>query len=402
VIPRSTHRHRGWLGQLGLLLFGCAIALVLAEGLLFIRGRGRCGGGQAPLWRPDRVVGWALVPGKRADVAVCRPGTDALHRTVVINALGQRDRARTYGRPAGRQRVLVLGDSFVEAIQVELEETFTARLEERLRIEMLNAGVSGYSTDNELRAFVSRGARYAPDAVVLVFHVGNDVLENGARLYLENPHGLPPKPWLTASDATPALARCLAVHRAIARLAAATPALVWDHSRIVRGALTSGVETLAYACANAVGPPLIPGVPDLLGVYGAPATPAWTEAWDTTAATLVELAGRVRATGARFAVVLSPAGLEIDSRLLGWHILFAPVLATRTWDYAYPYERLGAVLDRAGIPWMSLVPALRAHYDATGRSGYYSWDAHWDAEGHAVVASALEPFVRSLVDADPY
>ena len=50
---------------------------------------------------------------------------------------------------------------------------------------MLNAGVSGYSTDNELRAFLSRGARYAPDAVLLVFHVGNDVLENGARLYLE-------------------------------------------------------------------------------------------------------------------------------------------------------------------------------------------------------------------------
>jgi len=46
---------------------------------------------------------------------------------------------------------------------------------------------------------------------------------------------------------------------------------------------------------------------------------------------------------------------------------------------------------------MSLVPALRAHRERTGRSGYYEWDAHWDAEGHAVVAEALAPFVETLL-----
>jgi hypothetical protein len=28
---------------------------------------------------------------------------------------------------------------------------------------------------------------------------------------------------------------------------------------------------------------------------------------------------------------------------------------------------------------------------------YYEWDAHWDAEGHAVVAEALAPFVETLL-----
>jgi hypothetical protein len=40
---------------------------------------------------------------------------------------------------------------------------------------------------------------------------------------------------------------------------------------------------------------------------------------------------------------------------------------------------------------------LAAHYVATGRSGSYQWDGHWDADGHAVVATALEPFVARLL-----
>src|SRR5262249_28752753 len=150
---------------------GFAIAFLVVEAALALRVAPHCGG-TPPFWRPDRDVGWALVPGIRREAAVCR-GTETVARYVVeVNALGQRDRPRTYARTPGRRRVLVLGDSFVEAMQVEFGETFAARLEERLGIEMLNAGVSGYSTDNEVRAFATRGGRYAADAVLLLVHVG--------------------------------------------------------------------------------------------------------------------------------------------------------------------------------------------------------------------------------------
>jgi hypothetical protein len=304
-----------WVTRAALAVAGFAIALLVVEAALALRPARHCGG-TPPFWRPDRDVGWALVPGVRRDAAVCR-GTETIARHVVeVNALGQRDRPRTYARTPGRRRVLVLGD------------------EERLGVEMLNAGVSGYSTDNELRAFVTRGARYAPDAVLLLVHVGNDVEENGPRLYLGNARGLPPN---------------------------------------------------------------VPGVPELLGVYGAPETPAWQEAWETTEGTLRDLVGRVRATGARVGVVLGPAGIEVDPRIRALHAALMPDVQARRWDYDYPYRRLGDLLASDGVPWMSLVPALRAHRERTGRSGYYEWDAHWDAEGHAVVADALAPFVETLV-----
>jgi hypothetical protein len=123
---------------------------------------------------------------------------------------------------------------------------------------------------------------------------------------------------------------------------------------------------------------------------------AWVEAWVATERLLGELDAAVRAAGARLGVVLAPAGLEFDPAMR-WDDLYFPALRERTWDFAYPHRRLEAVLDDAGVPHRSLLPALRAHHAATGRSGYYRFDSHWDPEGHAVVADALAGFVEALI-----
>jgi hypothetical protein len=381
-----------------LLLAGGALvgALAALELLAPHLVRQRCGGGAAPFWRPSRSVGWALVPNARGESIVCEGQVETVRRTVAINAHGQRDRPRTWAR-TGRPRVLVLGDSFVEALQVDLEDTFVAQLEDRLDIEALNAGVSGYSTDNELRAFETTGRRYAPDAVLVVLHVGNDVLENGARLYLKSDRGLPPKAWLRARDADTLLAGCLAAHRLAGHAAATTPSWLWAHSRVVRFVLVRGTSAaLAAACGAALGPSVLAGVPELLGVYGAPPTPAWAEGWETTEELLAELAGRVRDTGAAFGVALGPAGFEYDPRLRVHEALY-PATRAVTWDFDYPYRRFAEMLDRHQIAWTSLRAPLEEHHRATGQSGCYAWDGHWTAEGHRVVAAALEPFVRRLL-----
>ena len=376
---------RGWLGRLLLATAALLTALVAVELLApFVLPRRGCAGGRPPFWRPDAAVGWALIPGARGEAVVCAGARELARHAIEINALGQRDCPRTLARTGGTPRILVLGDSFVEGMQVDLGETFAARLERDLGVEVLNGGVSGYTTDNELRAFVARGRRYAPDAVLLVFQVGNDVLENGARLSARHPRGVPAKSWLRAPDATPALAACLEAHRAAARLADATPLVLWTHSRIVRFGLTDGtLNVLAILCAPALDAPTL----DLLDVYGEPRTPAWAEAWATTETLLPRLRARVERSGARFAVAVAPASFEVQH----------PLLAGRRLDWDYPHRRLAALFARERIAWTSLLPALRAHHQATGRTGSYELDGHWDADGHAVVAAALRPLVEQLV-----
>jgi hypothetical protein len=262
---------------------------------------------------------------------------------------------------------------------------------------MIDAGVSGYSTDNEVRAFAERDRRFAADVVLLVFFVGNDVLENGARLYLKNAHGLPPKPWVGLGETTQPLARCFAVARAAAHVADATPGFVWRTSRVIRWTLTGGVgAALQKACGDAAGQSLVPGRPELFGVYGPPETAAGEEAWTATEANLAALVARVRETGAPVGVVLAPWYVEYDPKSV-LHLLF-PRSQGRRWEFAYPHERLGAKLTALNVPWMSLAPAFAAHYAATGKTGAWEWDGHWNADGHAVVAEALQPFVASLME----
>jgi len=384
-------------GALALGVLGLVLGLALLEaGLAVLSGPPTCRGGRVPFWRPVASAGWALRAGATGEALVCRAETELARHAVAINALGQRDRPRTLARGT-TPRVLVLGDSFVEGLQVDLDDTFPARLERNLGVEVLNAGVSGYATDNELRAFARRLYRYRPDAVLLVFYVGNDVLENGARLFLGNPHGLPPKPWLRARDASPALARCLAVHRGAAHVADVLPDVVWSRSRVLRFATSDAVQrALGAACAGAAGPALVDGAPELLGVYGAPATIGWREAWDETERLLLHLAGRVRRSGMRFGVALAPAALEYDPAER-WLEAAYPALRGRTWDWDYPYGRLQPLLRAHDVPVVSLAPALRDAFARTGRCGCWDWDGHWDAEGHATVAAALEPLVRTLV-----
>lgn len=144
---------------------GLSAAMVLAEALvlLFV--------GEQPKF-PRRVVGapWGL---RYND-----PGATYRHKSrdgtwqFTINRQGMRaDRDYPYDKPPGRLRVLVLGDSFAIGYEVTAEQTFAMVLERELRrrnvdVEVMNAGVSGYSTAEAALYLERELIKYRPDVVV--------------------------------------------------------------------------------------------------------------------------------------------------------------------------------------------------------------------------------------------
>ena len=118
-----------------------------------------------------------------------RPHSDFWHTSVdgswefVTNNRGFRDtRDFPYAKPAGTLRVLALGDSHTQGYEVRQDATFSAVLERYLRsngvrAEVLNSGVSGFSTAEELAFLENEGYRYQPDVVVLAFYA-NDFEDN--------------------------------------------------------------------------------------------------------------------------------------------------------------------------------------------------------------------------------
>ena len=105
-------------------------------------------------------------------------GRDRFGSEIRINSYGLREREFDHKKPSGTVRILVLGDSVTFGDGVAAEEAFPRRLEELLALKLgsaqvLNAGVRGYNTYQELRLLEETGAALEPD-VVLLFYTTND------------------------------------------------------------------------------------------------------------------------------------------------------------------------------------------------------------------------------------
>ena len=74
-------------------------------------------------------------------------------------------------------------------------------------------------------------------------------------------------------------------------------------------------------------------------------------------------------------------------------LVFVPARQERR-DDRRRRDWLEAYAERHGVPFADLGPALRA---AGGERLYIPHDAHWNADGHGVVADALRPFLAPLV-----
>ncbi len=123
---------------------------------------------------PDRVVGWKEVPGLKWTWAGFYWYADEYSVQIETNAHGFRDAPREFSKPPGILRVAVLGDSYVEALQVPFEKTSAQLLEKRLnarlapegsQFEVLNFGISGYGLGQEFLAWEQYARRFAPDYV---------------------------------------------------------------------------------------------------------------------------------------------------------------------------------------------------------------------------------------------
>lgn len=131
------------------------------------------------VWSYDRTKGWYHQPHTSGQSHLGGPDAG----TIEINSLGLRDREVAAAKPEGVKRVLVFGDSYAFGVGVDSKNVFSARLEERLAasasqpIEVVNMGVSGYSTDQEYLLFRERGLDLDPDLVVLIV-CHNDFTDN--------------------------------------------------------------------------------------------------------------------------------------------------------------------------------------------------------------------------------
>ncbi|GIL08684.1 MAG: hypothetical protein BroJett033_1950 [Chloroflexota bacterium] len=319
------------------------------------------------------------------------------YNLIRLNNYGLHDSNLTLERLPGQQRVLIVGDSFPQGWQVALEQTFPSQLEQQLNaggdraVEVINLSVDQMGTDRELLLYSGFGWRFAPDVVLLVVYVGNDLLDNS--VVLSSLHGayLPSdRPFFTL-DADGAL-----------RLHQAPPLEAGRHPD------SPAWQWLAAAAAAQQPPPPLatPAAPRVisespyqleypveLGLY-LPETPEWAAAWALTEALIRQFRALVEAQGSRFGVVIIPDRRAVHSADWDTTVGYWPLL--RGADPMAPGARLETFLQAEGIPALNLTYALNgwalAHDEAERL--YYRDDGHFNAAGHEVAAQRVALWLK--------
>jgi hypothetical protein len=112
-----------------------------------------------------------------------KPNLDTYHKLVPIitNSAGLRDKEYSLMKLEDTFRIAVIGDSFVMADGVAIEDTFHSVLEKRLNNEQrdityqfINFGVSGYYLTQYLDVLKQKAEGYDPDLILVGFCPRND------------------------------------------------------------------------------------------------------------------------------------------------------------------------------------------------------------------------------------
>ncbi len=144
-------------------------------------------------WKHDPLLGWSHEPNSEDTYIGPRPWPVEFSTKIKINSLGLRNPEITE-KPENGIRILFTGDSRVAALEVKYEQTFVALLEKLLTkelgipVQVINAGVRGYGTDQSYLYYKERGYKLKPDLVVHL-HTGNDPLNNITLHRMHRPFG---------------------------------------------------------------------------------------------------------------------------------------------------------------------------------------------------------------------
>jgi hypothetical protein len=337
-------------------------------------------------WRePDPLLGWRSTPNstywyvKENDHPVSGK----------VNGFGWRDIERSQAKPDGTYRIAMLGDSFVEGLEVEFDSTFLAIAEKRLNaksnrtVELMNFGRIGMTQSEELILLREEVVRFSPDMVAVLFWPENDIRDINRNTAINQL-----RPFFTISQKgelildtsftqnrqyklktifSPFKKRSVLISFLLERYGY----LRW---RMRESQLTPATDTQTKLTGS-------------LSLHTANPDPLYVENYRLNKVLIKEMAEYCANSGIRFMLVCASAVYKPEDEARRREI--DPTFSAKFFD-----EDLRAHTDTLNMEYLGLHESFVSHYQRTGRS--LTW-SHWNYEGHRVVADELSDKIENTL-----
>jgi hypothetical protein len=340
--------------------------------------------GGGPAW--GEATGW----GTNTD-AVLHYWLEGVYDTrIEYNSQGYRGDVLPYEKPADVYRILILGDSFIEAREVAYEDTIYAQLGALLKnvktpagkkIEVLGVGATGWGTIQQYLYYHHEGYKYAPDLIISLF-VMNDVVDNNPRVFYADRT----LDFAVTEDSITLIKDGAADGQTAAfGLDALPPFFAQSNTaRLLRQIFAPPREAVAITGNLAKLHPqtyLYVLNPEIAG---------YPEGWRRTESTYRIWADEAHTNNARLMVLQVDVGVERITELSTYFRATAP---DWIWDVDLPTRKLHAALDPLNVP---LIETRTAYEDFAASVGlrpfdalFYVADGHWNPTGHRITAELL-------------
>tara|TARA_Y100000310_G_scaffold145788_1_gene145197 strand:+ start:4225 stop:5295 length:1071 start_codon:yes stop_codon:yes gene_type:complete len=267
------------------------------------------------------------------------------------------------------KRIVVLGDSFVEAIEVEESERFARLIDSDLgeQTDAVIIGFRGSSPVHALAHYKNLATNYNPDVVVHSFYSVNDIIETDEDFVNLHPH----ENWRLKLGRSSLLVQLL-------------------YDRVYRPIALSGQEKEKKTARQAVGPFFKftkEGYADLEKIG----------AWEYTRNVMRNLKNEVENDGAELLVVIIPPHFLVhEERKEEMRTMLGEYVAHDEWDFTSTYDRLLLELREEGIKVIDPLSALQEEH-SDGDRLYFAVDPHINALGHRTVADVLTPVIAAIL-----
>lgn len=342
--------------------------------------------------RPDPVVGTMHFSNYTV-----RQNNSCMRATTIFNKEGMNDANHTIEKPDGIYRIAVIGDSYVEAMQFPLQQSFFKQMEKRLQseghnVEVLSFGVGGFGTLQEYYLLRDYALKYNPDLVILSIFTYNDIRNNSFDLEgsLDMPYAV------LNEDGSLEFPEFKLRKEYIQAFNSPLRTLVFEHSHLIRFVYRLSNQSVTFRNFLAFFHLHTPAVQsgdvkrDLSDeLYFVDTPKKWGESWKVTDLLVEKIRDETVANDASFLMFSLSNDVQLsDDAFSLVENKYPGVLL----DSDLPEKRLSLIADRLGVSYVSALTWMR-ELSSAGVVVHPACHGHWSPEASSAAGNRLADYI---------